>query len=119
MLAAIGIILISKQVPILIGYNKPDFWRNELFNIFTFNHGFKNINNLYNSISSGPILIALAVLAISTVWQKTVSKKFKFLPPAFIIVVTRIPAGLSFTQLDSFSGITHGSIRFSTSQNSR
>ena len=87
MLSAIGIILISKQVPILIGYNKPDFWRNELFNIFTFNHGFKNINNLYQNISPGPILIALAVLGISTLWQKTASKKFKFLPSAFIIVV--------------------------------
>jgi MFS superfamily sulfate permease-like transporter len=87
MLAAIGIILISKQVPILIGYNKPDFWRNELFNIFTFNHGFNNINNLYNSISAGPILIALAVLGISILWQKKMLKKFRFLPSAFIIVV--------------------------------
>ncbi|MBK8951051.1 MAG: SulP family inorganic anion transporter [Chitinophagaceae bacterium] len=43
MLAAIGIILISKQVPLLIGYNKPDFWRNELFNILTLKHGFSEI----------------------------------------------------------------------------
>src|SRR5437016_7025300 len=31
MLAAIGIILMSKQIPLLIGYNKPDFWTKELF----------------------------------------------------------------------------------------
>jgi hypothetical protein len=27
MLAAIGIILVSKQIPLLIGYDKPDFWQ--------------------------------------------------------------------------------------------
>ena len=27
MLAAIGIILISKQIPLLIGYDQPDFWQ--------------------------------------------------------------------------------------------
>src|SRR5690242_10383308 len=41
MLAAIGIILMSKQIPLLLGFDKPDFWRNELFNIITFNHGFQ------------------------------------------------------------------------------
>lgn len=36
MLTAIGIILISKQVPAFIGYDKPDFWSNEFFNIISF-----------------------------------------------------------------------------------
>src|SRR6187431_3717925 len=43
MLAAIGIILISKQIPLLIGYDQPDFWQEELFNLLTFHHGFENI----------------------------------------------------------------------------
>src|SRR6187399_2286815 len=30
MLAAIGIILISKQIPLLMGYDKADFWTKEL-----------------------------------------------------------------------------------------
>src|SRR6185436_10709549 len=47
MLAAIGILLISKQIPLLVGYDKPDFWRNELFNILTFNHSFKLFSELY------------------------------------------------------------------------
>ena len=34
MLAAIGIILISKQIPLLLGYDKADFWTKELFNVF-------------------------------------------------------------------------------------
>src|ERR1043166_3961318 len=45
MLAAIGIILISKQIPPLIGYNQPEFWSNELFNIITLNHVFTNVHS--------------------------------------------------------------------------
>jgi MFS superfamily sulfate permease-like transporter len=87
MLAAIGIILISKQVPLLIGYDKPDFWRNELFNILTFNHGFSNIKSLYQSISAGAILIALLSLLLLIVWKKTLSAKISFLPTSFITVL--------------------------------
>lgn len=88
MLAAIGIILISKQIPFLIGYNKPDFWRNELFNILTFNHGFEHISGLYNSLSWGALLVAASALGMTSLWQKFALKNFGFLPPVFITVVS-------------------------------
>ncbi len=88
MLAAIGIILISKQVPFLIGYNKPDFWRNEFFNILTFNHGFEHITNLYNNLSWGAVLVAIAALGITSIWQQYAGKKLSFLPAVFITVVS-------------------------------
>src|SRR5690606_3099006 len=49
MLAAIGILLISKQIPFLLGYDEPDFWTRELFNVISFNHGFSHVKNLYHS----------------------------------------------------------------------
>src|SRR5882724_7421807 len=38
MLAAIGIILMSKQIPLLLGYNEADFWTKELFNVLSFSN---------------------------------------------------------------------------------
>src|SRR3954467_13809265 len=64
MLAAIGIILISKQIPLFIGYDQPDFWTNQLFNILTFHNAFEHITNLYEHTSAGVIIIAILSLLI-------------------------------------------------------
>jgi MFS superfamily sulfate permease-like transporter len=87
MLAAIGIILISKQIPLLIGYNRPDFWRNELFNIITLDHGFSAIKSLYKSTSTGAVLIAIFSLLLLIIWRRTLSGRITFLPTSFITVL--------------------------------
>lgn len=87
MLAAIGIILISKQIPLLIGYGKPDFWTNELFNIITFHNAFERITDLVKSVSAGAILIAALTSLLLFVWRKTLQKKVEFLPSSFLAVV--------------------------------
>jgi len=90
MLAAIGIILISKQVPLLIGYDKPDFWTNELFNIITFNHAFEKIGNLFKNISPGVVIITITSVFLLILWEKKVTKKIDFLPTSFVIVIIGI-----------------------------
>lgn len=94
MLAAIGIILISKQVPLLIGYDSPDFWTNEFFNILTFHHAFEHITNLYEKTSAGAIGIGITALLIGILWTKKLSKKVPFLPGSFIIVICGIALSL-------------------------
>jgi MFS superfamily sulfate permease-like transporter len=96
MLAAIGIILSSKQIPLLIGYDQPDFWTNEFFNILTFHHAFEHITNLYKNTSAGAIVIAILSLIVGIIWTKTLSKKIPFLPASFIIVICGIFLALLF-----------------------
>ncbi|MFN0174901.1 MAG: SulP family inorganic anion transporter [Saprospiraceae bacterium] len=98
MLAAIGIILISKQIPALIGYDKPDFWSNELFNIFTFRHVFSNVQSLYESITLGAILIATLSLAMLWVWKRTLAKQVSFLPTSFVTVLFGVLLALFFAK---------------------
>ena len=87
MLTAIGLILISKQIPLIIGYNKPDFWTGALFNIFTFNHAFQNVDNLYHSISAGVITLSLISLFILNGWKKWVTPKIPLIPSSFVTVL--------------------------------
>ena len=87
MLAAIGIILISKQIPFLIGYDKPDFYTDTLFNILTFNHAFDHLENLYESISKGVILVSGCSFLFMYLWQKYAASKIGFLPTSFLVVL--------------------------------
>lgn len=96
MLAAIGIILMSKQVPLIIGYAQPDFWTNQLFNIITFNHSFQHIGSLYQNTSGGSILIALLSLGLVIFWNKKLADKIPYLPISFIVVLAGVLLSLLF-----------------------
>lgn len=87
MLGAIGILLIAKQIPFLVGYDKPDFWTNELFNILTFNHGFEHLGSLYQHSSGGAIITAVLSLLLLIFWKRNLSKKIPYLPSSFVIVI--------------------------------
>src|SRR5882757_7220266 len=45
MLAAIGIILISKQIPLILGYDKPDFWTGSFMHLFSSENFIASIKN--------------------------------------------------------------------------
>jgi len=96
MLAAIGILLISKQIPFLLGYDKPDFWTRELFNIFSFTHGFEHVKNIYSGSSAGAIITAISSLVLLIAWKKTLAKKLSFLPTSFVVVVFGVLLALLF-----------------------
>jgi MFS superfamily sulfate permease-like transporter len=87
MLAAIGIILMSKQVPLLIGYDQPDFWRNEFFNIITLNHAFSHIQDLVHSISPAVIGISMFCFLLIWIWDNHTPAKWKIFPSSFLIVL--------------------------------
>jgi MFS superfamily sulfate permease-like transporter len=113
MLAGIGVLLISKQVPLLLGYDQPDFWRNEFFNILTFDQIATNLRSLYTHTSRGAVLISIVSFVILLVWKKWIADKVRLLPTSFITVAIasalawwlNAQAGLFTIEADQFVSI--------------
>jgi len=96
MLAAIGIILISKQIPLLIGYGAPDFWTNELFNIATLDHAFSHVQSIYMHANLGVVVITLTSFAVLILWHRFASKRVGFIPTSFVTVMWGVMLGMLF-----------------------
>lgn len=103
MLAAIGIILISKQIPLLLGYDKADFWSKELFNIFSLDHSFAHVKNIYQHSSAGAVVIALSSLLFLISWEKFVAPKFSYLPASFVLVLFGILTAMLFNAIPALA----------------
>ncbi len=87
MLAGIGIILISKQIPLLLGYDEASFWTKELFNIITLKNAFSHVKNIYYHSSKGAVIIAILSLLLLIGWKRTMAKRIPFLPTSFVVVL--------------------------------
>lgn len=94
LLAAIGLILILKQIPHALGYDKDaedDFG-------FVQPDGHNTFTEIYYAIMSptmGAIIISAVSLLILIYWNKTFMKKVKFFPSALCVVII----GIVFNEL--------------------
>ncbi|KIC92184.1 SulP family inorganic anion transporter [Flavihumibacter sp. ZG627] len=92
MLAAIGLILILKQLPHLVGYN-ADFEGDESFRQPDGSNTFTGIFKALNYILPLAIAIGLISLGIQIVWDNILAKKakfFKLIPAPLIVVLVAI-----------------------------
>ncbi len=101
MLAAIGIILISKQIPLAIGYDKPDFWTSGFINLFSPKNFLGNIENFNHHITRGAILITVVSLSVLILFQQDFAKKLRVIPIPLIVVVLGIITNILFTNAAS------------------
>ena len=88
MLTAIGILLIAKQIPLILGYDQPDFWTKEFFNLLVFHNIIGHMKQIYLHTSSSIIFISLFSFLTMIVWKRYFSKKISFVPASFMTVVS-------------------------------
>ncbi len=104
MLAAIGIILISKQIPLALGYDQPDFWTSGFLNLFSPNNFLGSFQNFNHHITRGSIVITVVSIIVLIYLQLPSSKKLKVIPAPLLVVVIGIITNYIFT--NSASGFS-------------
>ncbi len=101
MLAAIGILLIAKQVPFALGYDRPDFWSSGLLGFFSPKNFKGNIHNFNEHTTRGAIIISLSSLAILVLLQQPFAKKLKVIPAPLMAVAAGILINYIFIKTTS------------------
>ncbi|MET0355748.1 MAG: carbonic anhydrase family protein [Cellvibrio sp.] len=87
LLAAIGIILILKQLPHAVGYD-ADAIGDFSFTQMNHQNTFSALTTALDSIELGALIICLLSIAVMLVWDKTPLKKIKVLPaPLFVVIL--------------------------------
>jgi MFS superfamily sulfate permease-like transporter len=89
MLAAIGLILIFKQIPHAFGYDRDNEGDFDFFQVDGENT-FSELINAINFVHPGAVIISLISLAILILWDKPFLKKyafFKLVPGALVVVI--------------------------------
>jgi MFS superfamily sulfate permease-like transporter len=103
MLAAIGVIIILKELPHAVGYDRDNI--GDFFNgIFQADPKEENIiNAILNTIGHvhpGALTIALVSIVILLIWQRPFAKKIQWLPGGLVAVI----AGVVINELFKISG---------------
>jgi MFS superfamily sulfate permease-like transporter len=96
LLAAIGVLLIIKQVPHVIGYDHTNAGLSLAQG--DGENAFSMIGNALNAIQPGALIIGLVSVLILLVWDKTPFKNVKLLPAPLIVVALGVLLNLLFGQ---------------------
>ena len=97
LLAAIGILIIIKQIPLAFGYFSERQLAHHALQAAQEDFHLSPFAYLQNNISLGATLISLFSLLILLCWDKISHKKIRIIPAGFIVVVFGILANLFYT----------------------
>ena len=101
MLAAIGMMLILKQIPLALGYDQPDFWSGGFIHLLSPKNALDNLKKFNQHITWGTILISVISLIILIILQLPGAKKMKIIPAPLIVVVFGILTSLMFARISA------------------
>ena len=107
MLAAIGIILILKQIPLALGYDKPDFWRVSFIHIISSENFLQKYNRFNQETTMATIIITVVSLIMMFLLQQSFSKKFKIVPAPLLVVIMGIIINIVLARLSSVYSLKH------------
>lgn len=95
LLAAIGIILILKQIPHAVGFDR------NIENDFSFmqadgENTFSSLLRIFSYYSWGAVIITIVSILTMVYWDKTPLKKFKFFPASLFVVILGVSLNALF-----------------------
>lgn len=89
LLAAIGILLILKQLPHALGY---DVDREDLFSFFQPNgeNTFSHLAGSFTHLNGGAVLISFVSISLLLTWDKLLGSRSRFLPVSLLVVLVSV-----------------------------
>ena len=107
MLAAIGIILILKQIPLALGYDKPDFWRVSFTGIISSGGFFEKYSKFNRETTMATIIITILSLVTMFLLQQPFAKKFRIIPAPLLVVIIGVIINIILARIASVYSLKH------------
>ncbi len=107
MLAAIGIILILKQIPLALGYDKPDFWRVSFTRIISSGGFLEKYSKFNRETTMATIIITILSLITMFLLQQPFAKKFRIIPAPLLVVIIGIIINIILARIASVYSLKH------------
>ncbi len=97
LLSAIGIILILKQIPHAVGFDRDN---EDDFSFFQADgeNTFSELLNIFDYFSWGAVLISCLSIFIIIIWDKTPFSKYKFFPNSLFVVILGVLLNLLYKE---------------------